>query len=113
MARTDEASLAARAPFSKPRVLPPLPPVVAPAEPLEQLVRIEALLTHHTIRPIEKRKARAYVSFHAGRVDELAKVVARLEFLIADRQKNTPPLLRRTINAIHSPAYHALYPVAC
>ena len=84
MPRTDAQSHAARAWATK------LP---APAAP----DRLAALLPHPLLRPVERRAARA---LPAGR---RAAEQARLEALIAHRQRGTPPGLRAPLYPTDAP----------
>lgn len=107
MARTCEESLAIRAQFSKPRVLPMPLPVLAPGPPDSE--KLEALLSHYGFWPFHRRLVRQYLRDNPTEA-ALAKVVARLEAFVADKQKHMQPRIRGILNRIHAPAYAQLYP---
>jgi len=107
MARTCEDSRAARAAFSKPRVLPMPLPVLAPGPPASE--KLEALLSHYVLWPFHRRLMRQYLREHPSEA-ALAKAVARLEAFIAGKQQHLQPHLRGMLNRIYAPAYAQLYP---
>lgn len=107
MARTCEESLAFRAPFSKPRMLPMPVPRLAPGPPDSE--KLEALMSHYVLWNFHRNMIRQYLRERPGET-ALAKVVARLEAFISGKQAHLPAHARRYHNRVYAPAYARLYP---